>query len=87
MSRDEQHVTSDQLDELCTAFGNAEIEAIDPEQKHQRRTSLDLRGEGSDDVVLDLTPGAIDRTDPIRNISTRDRSGASADPRGRGRAR
>ena len=66
MSRDEQHVTSDQLDGLCTAFGNAEIEAIDPEQKHQRRTSLDLRGEGSDDIVLDLTPGAIDRTDPVR---------------------
>ena len=59
--------TSDDLDELFTAFGNAGIEVVDSEQKYRERKLLDRRGEGSDDVELDLTPSAIDKTnDPVR---------------------
>ncbi len=58
---------SDQLDELFTAFGNAGIEVVDSEQKFQERKLLDRRDEGSDDIELDLTPSAIDKTnDPVR---------------------
>ena len=59
--------SSDQLDELFTAFGNAGIEVVDSEQKYRERKLLDRRGEGSDDPELDLTPSAIDKTnDPVR---------------------
>ena len=58
---------SDDLDELFTAFGNAGIEVVDSEQKYRERKLRDRRGEGSDDVELDLTPSAIDKTnDPVR---------------------
>ena len=59
--------TSDDLDELFTAFGNAGIEVVDSEQTYRERKLRDRRGEGSDDVELDLTPSAIDKTnDPVR---------------------
>ena len=59
--------SSDQLDELFTAFGNAGIEVVDSEQKYRERKLSDRRGEGSDDIELDLTPSAIDKTnDPVR---------------------
>ncbi len=59
--------TSDELDELFTAFGNAGIEVVDSEQKYREHTLLNRRGEGSDDIELDLTPSAIDKTnDPVR---------------------
>ena len=59
--------TSEALDELFTAFGNAGIEVVDSEQKYLARKLLDRRGEGSDDIALDLTPSAIDKTnDPVR---------------------
>ena len=59
--------TSDDLDELFTAFGNAGIEVVDSEQKYREHKLLDRRGEGSDDIELDLTPSAIDKTnDPVR---------------------
>ena len=59
--------TSDNLDELFTAFGNAGIEVVDSEQKYREHKLLDRRGEGSDDIELDLTPSAIDKTnDPVR---------------------
>ena len=58
---------SDALDELFTAFGNAGIEVVDSEQKYREHRLLDRRGEGSDDIELDLTPSAIDKTnDPVR---------------------
>ena len=58
---------SDDLDELFTAFGHAGIEVVDSEQKYRERKLLDRRGEGSDDIALDLTPSVIDRTnDPVR---------------------
>ena len=59
--------TSDALDELFTAFGNAGIEVVDSEQQYRERKSLDRRGEGSDDIGLDLTPSAVDKNfDPVR---------------------
>ncbi|MDP6581001.1 MAG: RNA polymerase sigma factor RpoD [Vicinamibacterales bacterium] len=58
---------SDDLDELFTAFGNAGIEVVDSEQKYRENKLLDRRSEGSDDIELDLTPSAIDKTnDPVR---------------------
>ncbi len=59
--------TSNDLDELFTAFGNAGIEVVDSEEKYRERKLLDRRREGSDDLELDLTPSAIDKTnDPVR---------------------
>ena len=59
--------TSDELDELFTAFGNHGIEVVDSEQKYREAKLLNRRGEGSADVELDLTPSAIDKTnDPVR---------------------
>ena len=59
--------TSDDLDELFTAFGNAGIEVVDSEQKYLERKLLNRRSEGSDNIELDLTPSAIDKTnDPVR---------------------
>ncbi len=59
--------SSEQLDELFTAFANAGIEVVDSEQKYRERKLSDRRGEGSDDIELDLTPSAIDKTnDPVR---------------------
>ena len=58
---------SDELDELFTTFGNHGIEVVDSEQKYREDKLLNRRGEGSDDVELDLTPSAIDKTnDPVR---------------------
>ena len=58
---------SDDLDDLFTAFSNAGIEVVDSEQKYRERKLLDRRGEGSDDIELNLTPSAIDKTnDPVR---------------------
>ena len=59
--------TSDALDELFTAFGNAGIEVVDTEQKYREHKLFDRRSEGSDDIELDLTPSPIDKTnDPVR---------------------
>ena len=58
---------SDALDELYTAFGHAGIEVVDSEQTYREHTRLNRRGEGSDDIDLDLTPSAIDKAfDPVR---------------------
>ena len=40
---------------------------VESEQKYRERQLLDRRGEGSENVELDLTPSAIDKTnDPVR---------------------
>ena len=58
--------SSEELDDLFSTFGNAGIEVVDSEQKYREDKLLD-RADGSDDVELDLTPGAIDKTnDPVR---------------------
>ena len=59
--------SSDELDELFTTLGNNGIEVVDSEQKYKEDKLLDRRSEGSDDIGLDLTPSAIDKTnDPVR---------------------
>ena len=56
--------SSEELDDLFAALGNAGIEVVDSEQKYREEKLLDRRGE---DVELDLTPITIDKTnDPVR---------------------
>jgi RNA polymerase primary sigma factor len=59
------------LDELFTVFGNAGIDLVDTEKGYRERDTME-RGEGpagtsEDGLELDLTPGALDKTnDPVR---------------------
>ncbi len=54
--------SSDELDDLFNTFGSAGIEVVDSEQKYRE----DKQGE-ADELELDLTPGALDKTnDPVR---------------------
>jgi RNA polymerase primary sigma factor len=58
--------SSEDLDDLFSTFGSAGIEVVDSEQKYREDKLLD-RPEGSEEVELDLTPGALDKTnDPVR---------------------
>jgi RNA polymerase primary sigma factor len=55
----------DDLEELFTAFGNAGIDLVDSEKSYREREGPDR--EGGEEVELDLTPGALDKTnDPVR---------------------
>jgi RNA polymerase primary sigma factor len=55
--------SSDELDDLFSTFGSAGIEVVDSEQKYRE----DKQGEVGDELELDLTPGALDKTnDPVR---------------------
>src|SRR3954462_7431259 len=59
----------DELDELLSIFGSAGIEVIDSDQKYLRDDvkPIDRTAEGSEELELDLTPGALDKTnDPVR---------------------
>ena len=60
--------SSDELDDLFNTFGSAGIEVIDSDQKYLRdEKALDRTGEGAEELELDLTPGALDKTnDPVR---------------------
>ena len=59
--------SSDELDDLFSTFGSAGIEVVDSEQKYREDKLLDRTGEGSEELELDLTPGALDKTnDPVR---------------------
>ncbi len=52
----------DELDDLFNTFGTAGIEVVDSEQKYRE----DKQAEG-EELELDLTPGALDKTnDPVR---------------------
>ncbi|MBL8143424.1 MAG: RNA polymerase sigma factor RpoD [Acidobacteria bacterium] len=58
--------SSEDLDDLFSAFGSAGIEVVDSEQKYREDKLLD-RPEQSEEMELDLTPGALDKTnDPVR---------------------
>jgi RNA polymerase primary sigma factor len=58
--------SSEDLDDLFSTFGSAGIEVVDSEQKYREDKLLD-RPEGAEDLELDLTPGALDKTnDPVR---------------------
>jgi RNA polymerase primary sigma factor len=55
------------LDELFTAFGNAGIDLVDSDQGYRERTSMERAEAGEEGIELDLTPGALDKTnDPVR---------------------
>jgi RNA polymerase primary sigma factor len=59
--------SSDELDDLFSTFGSAGIEVVDSEQKYREDKLLDRTGEGAEEMELDLTPGALDKTnDPVR---------------------
>jgi RNA polymerase primary sigma factor len=60
--------SSDELDDLFNTFGSAGIEVIDSDQKYLRDDKvIDRTQEGAEEVELDLTPGALDKTnDPVR---------------------
>jgi RNA polymerase primary sigma factor len=58
--------SSEDLDDLFSTFGSAGIEVVDSEQKYREDKLLD-RPEGGEELELDLTPGALDKTnDPVR---------------------
>jgi len=58
--------SSEELDDLFSTFGNAGIEVVDSEQKYREDKLLD-RPDAGDESELDLTPGALDKTnDPVR---------------------
>jgi len=59
----------DELDDLFNTFGSAGIEVIDSDQKYLRDDvkPIDRTAEGAEELELDLTPGALDKTnDPVR---------------------
>src|ERR1700704_5444678 len=60
--------SSDELDDLFNTFGSAGIEVIDSDQKYLRdEKAIDRTAEGAEELELDLTPGALDKTnDPVR---------------------
>ncbi len=60
--------TSEELDELFDAFGNAGIDIVESEDKYKELKAAGLAGMGKQgEVELDLTPGAIEKTnDPVR---------------------
>src|SRR4029453_5790358 len=56
--------SSEELDDLFSTFGSAGIEVVDSEKTYRDEK---LQGEGGDEMDLDLTPGALDKTnDPVR---------------------
>ena len=58
--------SSEDLDDLFSTFGSAGIEVVDSEQKYREDKLLE-RPEAGEDLELDLTPGALDKTnDPVR---------------------
>jgi RNA polymerase primary sigma factor len=58
--------SADDLDDLFSTFGSAGIEVVDSDQKYRDDKLLD-RPENAEELELDLTPGALDKTnDPVR---------------------
>ena len=61
--------SSEELDELFDAFGSAGIDIVESEEKYKELKAKGLTGIGKQgrDVELDLTPGALEKTnDPVR---------------------
>src|SRR5574338_1064665 len=60
--------SSEELDDLFNTFGSAGIEVLDADQmKFRDEKPFDRTAEGSEEIELDLTPGALDKTnDPVR---------------------
>jgi RNA polymerase primary sigma factor len=58
--------SSEELDDLFNAFGSAGIEVVDSDKAYLGEKGFDREGSG-DEPELDLTPGALDKTnDPVR---------------------
>ena len=58
--------SSEDLDDLFNAFGSAGIEVVDSDKACRGDKEFDREGSG-DEPELDLTPGALDKTnDPVR---------------------
>ncbi|HEV8319312.1 MAG TPA: RNA polymerase sigma factor RpoD [Vicinamibacterales bacterium] len=58
--------SSEELDDLFNAFGSAGIEVVDSDKAYREDKGFDREGSG-DEPELDLTPGALDKTnDPVR---------------------
>jgi RNA polymerase primary sigma factor len=56
--------SSEELDDLFSTFGSAGIEVVDSEKAYRDEHR---QGEGAEENELDLTPGALDKTnDPVR---------------------
>jgi RNA polymerase primary sigma factor len=59
--------SSEDLDDLFSTFNSAGIEVVDSEKTYRDEKLLDRTGEGAEEIELDLTPGALDKTnDPVR---------------------
>ena len=59
--------SSEELDDLFAALGNAGIEVVDSEQKYREEKLLDRRSEGGEEVEIEVAPSTIDKTnDPVR---------------------
>jgi RNA polymerase primary sigma factor len=60
--------SSEELDDLFNTFGSAGIEVLDSDQmKFRDEKGFDRTAEGAEELELDLTPGALDKTnDPVR---------------------
>ena len=61
--------SSEELDELFDVFGSAGIDVVESEEKYKQMKAAGLTGMGKQgtSVQLDLTPGALDKTnDPVR---------------------
>ena len=61
--------SSEELDDLFNTFGSAGIEVLDSDQMKFRdeKGGFDRTSEGAEELELDLTPGALDKTnDPVR---------------------
>src|ERR687892_1133598 len=59
--------SSEELDDLFNTFGSAGIEVVDSEKTYLQEKQFDRTAEGSEEMELDLTPGALDKTnDPVR---------------------
>ena len=59
--------SSEELDDLFSTFSSAGIEVVDSEKTFREEKLLDRTGEGAEEIELDLTPGALDKTnDPVR---------------------
>jgi len=59
--------SSEELDDLFNQFGSAGIEVLDSDKGFRDEKTFDRTAEGSEELELDLTPGALDKTnDPVR---------------------
>ncbi len=60
--------SSEELDDLFNAFGSAGIEVLDSDKSFRDDAKVfDRTSEGAEELELDLTPGALDKTnDPVR---------------------